>query len=144
MLLAHYTVQWRDRMTYWMARQRSRSIKDIVTLIIDSYDKGKICLPKFPQARTPKAVVYETVRRSLANNVLWYVASQPFGSLNNLQLNYIVQGISEQLWPCALLRHNVDADSLHLPWLWGLHVPVWGGHGHWCQLDSWPGNLVST
>ena len=64
LLLAHYTQQWRDPLTYWSARQRSRSFKDICCLIIDSYDKAKICLPKFPQARTPKKVVYESIRRS--------------------------------------------------------------------------------
>jgi Fe2+ transport system protein B len=63
-LLAHYTSQWRDREVYWMCRQRSRSVKDILCCIIDSYDKAKICLPSFPQKRTPKAQVYETIRRT--------------------------------------------------------------------------------
>lgn len=64
-LLAHYTSQWRDREVYWTARQRSRSIRDVLCLILDSYDKAKICLPTFPQRRTPKAQVYETIRRFL-------------------------------------------------------------------------------
>ena len=65
MLLSHYTVQWRDRQTYWMARQRAASYKDLCCLIIDGYDKGKICLPKWPKSRLPKKVIYETVQRSL-------------------------------------------------------------------------------
>ena len=66
MLLAHFTMQWRDRMTYWLARQRSRSVKDMLTCIIDSYDKAKIMLPKFLNSRTPKSVIYETVRRTMS------------------------------------------------------------------------------
>ena len=54
-------------MTYWSARQRSRSYEDIFVCIIDSYDKAKICLPKFPRSRTPKGVIYETVRRALSD-----------------------------------------------------------------------------
>lgn len=63
-LLAHYTAQWRDREIYWMCRQRSRTVKDVFCCILDSYDKAKICLPAYPQKRTPKAQVYETIRRT--------------------------------------------------------------------------------
>ena len=65
-LLAHYTSQWRDREIYWLCRQRSRSVGDVLCCIIDSYDKAKIMLPAYPQKRTPKSQVYEVIRRILA------------------------------------------------------------------------------
>lgn len=73
MLLSHFTSQWRDRMTYWMARQRSRSVRDILTCIIDSYDKAKVCLPKFYNSRTPKAQVYESIRSGSTSSYAFYV-----------------------------------------------------------------------
>jgi hypothetical protein len=62
-LLSHYTSQWRDREVYWLCRQRSRTVRDILCCIIDSYDKAKVALPTFPQRRVPKSQVYETIRR---------------------------------------------------------------------------------
>ncbi len=64
-LLAHYTMQWRDREVYWMCRQRSRTTRDVYCCILDSYDKAKIMLPAYPQKRTPKGQVYEEVRHWL-------------------------------------------------------------------------------
>ena len=55
-----------DREVYWVARSRSRIQKDLVVLIIDSYDKAKVTLPRYPFGRTPKKPVFEKIRRSLA------------------------------------------------------------------------------
>lgn len=65
MLLGHYSLQWRDREVYWLARDRSQCQKDLLCCIVDSYDKAKIMIPKWPQGRTPKKTLYENTRRNL-------------------------------------------------------------------------------
>lgn len=64
-LLHHYAVQWKDRQIYWMCRSRSRTEKDLLTCIIDSYDRGKVMLPRFPPGRTPKSSVYDSLKRTV-------------------------------------------------------------------------------
>lgn len=64
-LLAHYTAQWRDREVYWAARDRSALHGDLLTVIVDSFDRSKLYLPRFPFNRTPKRPVYQTCQRSL-------------------------------------------------------------------------------
>ncbi|CAK9085679.1 unnamed protein product, partial [Durusdinium trenchii] len=63
-LLGHYTSSWRDREVYWLARARSRGQGDLITMIIDSYDRQKLLLPKYPYSRTPKGTTYESIRRT--------------------------------------------------------------------------------
>ena len=62
-LLTHYSDQYRDRMVYWTARERSANEGDMLTLIIDSFDRSKLALPMWPLGRTPKRTLYETVQR---------------------------------------------------------------------------------
>lgn len=62
-LLGHYSQQWRDRSCYWIARDRSQLHGDLLCIIVDSYDKAKCLLPRFPFQRTPKRTVYETYKR---------------------------------------------------------------------------------
>ena len=62
-LLGHYTEMYRDREVYWMSRERSQAQGDILTVILDSYDKAKIQLPRFPGTRVPKKAVYEAIKR---------------------------------------------------------------------------------
>lgn len=64
-LLAHFNQTWEDRQIYYMARERSKVQKDLLTVIIDSYDHAKLSLPKFPMSRTPKRAIYENTRRIL-------------------------------------------------------------------------------
>ena len=71
-LLEHYSAQWRDREVYWRARERSAAIGDLLTLIIDSFDRSKLYLPKFPFNRTPKRPAYQAYNRSLAANCLFF------------------------------------------------------------------------
>lgn len=66
-LLQHYTQQFRDREVYWVAREYSRSHQGLVTIIVDSYDKAKLSLPRWPFARTPKKSIYEELRRTLVD-----------------------------------------------------------------------------
>ena len=66
-LLAHYTLMFRDREIYWLARDRSESQKDLLTMIIDSYDKAKVQLPRWPMNRTPKRPIYEATRSALTS-----------------------------------------------------------------------------
>lgn len=64
-LLNHYTLQYKDRQVYYLARERSSLKKDLICLNIDSFDKSKISLPKYPFGRTPKKVIFEETRRIL-------------------------------------------------------------------------------
>lgn len=66
-LLEHYHGQWLDRRVYWAARDRAILEGDLVCLNIDSFDKSKLFLPKFPLNRTPKRTVYETCHRLQAS-----------------------------------------------------------------------------
>ena len=65
-LLGHYTQQWRDRELYWLARDRSQCQQDLLCVIVDSYDKAKVMLPKWPGNRCPKKTLYENTRRLLS------------------------------------------------------------------------------
>lgn len=62
-LLGHFTAQYLDRQMYYLARSRSRCQKDMLTCIIDSYDKAKCSVPKW--VRAPKKSVYEGLKRAL-------------------------------------------------------------------------------
>ena len=66
-LLGHFTQQYRDRELYYLARERSRGWKDLLTIIVDSYDKAKIILPKFPME-------VEIRKKGIMRNqdVLWF------------------------------------------------------------------------
>ena len=67
-LLQHYTQQFRDREIYWMNREYSRAKEGLVSVIIDSYDKAKLSLPRFPFGRVPKKSIYEETRRAWASS----------------------------------------------------------------------------
>jgi len=56
---------------YWCLREYSRAHEGLVAVIIDSYDKAKLSLPRWPFSRTPKKSLYEETRRSLANPVFF-------------------------------------------------------------------------
>eukprot|EP00435_Cladocopium_sp_Y103_P018893 s3522_g4.t1 len=60
----HYSQQWKDRQVYWLARSRSRTERDVITMIIDSFDHCKLMLPRFPNRRTPKSSVYDSIKRT--------------------------------------------------------------------------------
>lgn len=63
-LLGHYCQQWKNRECYWLARTRAQQVGDLCCMMIDSYDKAKCMLPKYPRGRTPKQVIYEQVKRT--------------------------------------------------------------------------------
>lgn len=65
-LLGHYSAQYDDRRVYWAARNRSTYQKDLLCIIIDSFDRSKLCLPSYPFGRCPKRTVYEFFSRHLA------------------------------------------------------------------------------
>lgn len=67
-LLGHYTLMWRDREVYWKSRERSQTHMDQLSVVVDSYDKAKIMLPRWPANRLPKKSLYEVIRRALALN----------------------------------------------------------------------------
>lgn len=63
-LLQHYFKTLKDREMYWCARERAKLHQDMLVLIIDSYDKAKVMLPRFPFQRTPKKPIYDQIRRT--------------------------------------------------------------------------------
>ena len=67
-LLFHYTMQYKDRQIYYLARERSYCRHDLLCVIADSFDKSKIALPTYPFRRTPKKVVFEETRRDSFSN----------------------------------------------------------------------------
>ena len=71
-LLGHYSSQWADRQVYWKARDRSCIQRDMVTVIIDSFDRSKVSLPKWPLNRTPKRTVYELHLRPFTVTVVFF------------------------------------------------------------------------
>ena len=62
-LLDHYLKTLQDRQTYWTARERAKTVGDLLVLNIDSYDKAKVTLPRWPFQRCPKRAIYDQVRR---------------------------------------------------------------------------------
>ena len=58
-LLDHHVTQWKDRQVYWEARTRAQTQRDLLTIILDSYDKAKAMLPKWQDSRTPKRAAFE-------------------------------------------------------------------------------------
>ena len=82
-LMKHYESQWKNREVYWCARQRSQTVGDLLTLIVDSYDKSKLCLPVFPLKRSPKRAVYEMCKRTLLVMDRFYVTCFILRALNH-------------------------------------------------------------
>ena len=64
LLLQHYQATWKDREVYWMARDYAKHHPgSMLVCIIDSYDKAKVTLPRWPYGRVPKKPFYEKTRR---------------------------------------------------------------------------------
>lgn len=55
-----------DRRVYWTARERAANQGDLLTVIVDGFDKTKVQLPQWPLKRCPKRAVFEKFLRSLA------------------------------------------------------------------------------
>lgn len=65
-LLGHFSQAFRDREIYWLARERSKVQKDVLVMILDTFDHTKLALPQYPGRRVPKRAVYESTRRTEA------------------------------------------------------------------------------
>lgn len=63
-LLGHLATVWRCREVYWEARQQSRNGDELLTLIIDGFDRSKPLLPRWTRGRTPKHSTCERVTRT--------------------------------------------------------------------------------
>ena len=74
-LLNHYCRTWMDRQVYWTVRERARQHGDVLVVAIDSYDKAKVTLPRYPFGRTPKKPIYEQIRRPLDALVMFFYIS---------------------------------------------------------------------
>ena len=40
--------------------------RDLLCVMVDSFDKSKLCLPRYPYGRCPKRAVYEAFGRNLS------------------------------------------------------------------------------
>lgn len=78
LLLHHYTQTWKDREVYWCARERAKAQRDLLVLILDSYDHAKLSLPAWPMRRCPKKPVYEGTRRALVTTSSKYYLSASY------------------------------------------------------------------
>ena len=110
-LLQHYNAQWLERRTYWSARDRSCIQKDLLCIIVDSFDRSKVALPHWPYKRVPKRTVYEVYLRNLP--------SIEIGGLRN------PSSVFEVVWDCKALRSPFGSYLCDLPWARLLPLPDW-------------------
>ena len=54
LLRAHIRAQYQDRVLYWSLRFASRQYQNVLTIIIDSMDKTRFSIPRFPFGEKPK------------------------------------------------------------------------------------------
>ena len=67
-LLGHLRMAWLAKEQYWCARQESRNQdSDLLTFIIDGFDKSKMMLPRWSRGRMPKGTTFERHRRPHVN-----------------------------------------------------------------------------
>ena len=117
-LLGHYCHQQRNREVYWLARQRAQTVGDLLCMTIDSYDRAKCMVPKFPHGgRSPKHPTYEKVPRAL-----------------DFKLSLLHPAANE--WIILFLRYGADIDLRHGPRLRHLHIPGRRGYENRCGLDD--------
>ena len=90
---------------YYIARERAKVQRDIMTLIVDSYDHAKLSLPKYPMSRTPKRTVFEATRRNLIELVICLTLRIP--------KNFLPY-VSKCLNSCYLLLYGYKFVSVHL------------------------------
>lgn len=128
-LLHHYSEQFLDRRVYWSARNRASYQKDILCVIVDSFDKSKISLPKYPYNRVPKRTVYEMYNRTSAvlilRTFLWL-----------LWVWFLIVSLTVQLPYTSQSRCLTDFDMCALPWPWVLSLPHPSrGNVWWVKLE---------
>ena len=66
-LLQHLQLTWQCRQAYWAARDRAMTTRDVVTIIIDGYDRAKPVLPRWAHGRQPKGGVFDRINRPHLN-----------------------------------------------------------------------------
>ena len=136
MLFNHFTRTWKDRQIYYMARERAKVQKDLLTIIIDSYDHAKMCLPKYPMGgRTPKRTIYENTRRhSLSLATCWLQnVTKSLKMFNNL-LQHHQHPCYQSHWSCPP-RNIFDLDLLHPARDWCDVLSGGRRFSPWCELD---------
>ena len=112
-LLSHYFITFKDRQVYYLARERSKTHGDLLTMIVDSYDKAKVTLPRWPFGRPPKKTIYESVRRALLVNWKRECHKHPLLTIHSCQ----------HTPPNTPIRYINDAYRMHRSWLWRIPVP---------------------
>ena len=122
-LLDHYQQTLRDRQIYWMARERAKTVGDLLVIICDSYDKAKVTLPRWPFQRCPKKAVYEKLRRRLPAVIYPKCVKKHLGvqtSVNCLSFNCVLRTAMVQ----TCIRYIHDTDWVHRPWIWSIPLSV--------------------
>lgn len=108
-----------------MHREYSRAKEGLVSVIIDSYDKAKLSLPRFPFGRVPKKSIYEETRRAWTSSsfLLNFKLRQKFCLC--CVVCFTTWCISVVLRVCfekKKTRYLPDVNGSYLPWLGLLHV----------------------
>ena len=120
-LMRHLQGQYLDRQIYWAQRSRSKRDRDILVSIQDSMDKGKFCLPKYLDARTPKDL------QLLSRPVLEVTANILHGRL-------IYVGLGDEgnntgaSWSLEVLNRALDkayCQAQTKGWTWPSQLEVW-------------------
>lgn len=106
-----------------MHREYSRAKEGLVSVIIDSYDKAKLSLPRFPFGRVPKKSIYEETRRAWASSsfLLNFKLWQKF-YLCCCLFYHMVYFCCFEVFFWKKTRYLPDVNGSYLPWLGLLHV----------------------
>jgi hypothetical protein len=106
-----------------MHREYSRAKEGLVSVIIDSYDKAKLSLPRFPFGRVPKKSIYEETRRAWASSsfLLNFKLWQKF-YLCCCLFYHMVYFCCFEVFFEKKTRYLPDVNGSYLPWLGLLHV----------------------
>ncbi|CAL1173955.1 unnamed protein product [Cladocopium goreaui] len=127
-LLSHYCETYADRQVYYAARQRSRSQSDLLVMILDSFDKCKLVLPRWRFGRTPKRPIYEATHRTSLTltgtivhgyGVYIYIADEGMATGASWTIEVAMRSI-DRAWQQARARNQPFPWEL---WLQGDNCP---------------------
>ena len=130
-LLQHYSSQYLDRSVYWAARDRSSTQRDLLCVIVDTFDRSKLSLPRYPFDRTPKRTVYEMYLRTsidyccLKVNFLFtkyhYLPCLPYCASG---ASVVLTAVVVHGWGCYFYLTPQEGMSAGSNWNWEC-VPSW-------------------
>ena len=124
---------------YYLARERAKTQRDMITIIIDSYDHAKMSLPKWPMMRTPKRSLFENTRRHPIALCHMKVCGFMIVYVMFFCVPQFSRWESVPILLCLIFkkpRYLSHLDRLHRPWRWCVFFPSWWRNGWWIKLDN--------